>query len=208
MEFDLGQLVAATVLRFGTFPKDILNILIKRTNDFMTIKLVDGGLEKLDDLVIRNGDVISYNPKYCNCPSDYGIMTSKLEDIAGDYAKSFVSKVPYEEILLQLISLDGTLTFDNYQKYYLNKLQGLGLIKLENDSIKLTERGKLYIFMMDNSVKIAGLRKEVKAFRLRDNLLEDYLMTKEDILNYEFSFLEVLRYREFVFEYEHTKGRR
>lgn len=202
MEFDLGQLVAATVLRFGTFPKDILNILIKRSNDFMTIKLVDGGLEKLEDLIVRNADVITYNPKYCNNPSDYSKMVAKLEDIAGVYAKSFVNQIEYEEIFLRLVLLNNKLFFYNWQNYFLNKLQAQGLT-----SIAMTDKGKVRIFMLDNMAKIEGLRKEIKVFGLRDDLLEEYFLTKKDILNYEFLFLEILKYREFVFEYEQKKGR-
>lgn len=204
MKISLEQVIAGALLKFGKVDNFIIQFIVNKLQENLAVDYVVGRIEKLKTVVNENVE------GFC-LRTDEGaeFIFAKLQEIAGFYIIDFIDSLDLKELVMRKVEYTENyqlpLFLSHLEEEMIDNLHSEGYLATYSDdnTIVVTNKGAAYLFILSNESEINGLKQEIRAFDLRDDLLEEYFtykMCNGKLDNWE--KYECVRYREFTLWYE------
>lgn len=189
-----NQLVSGAILKFGKVDSIDVTLLMYGINKESFVVSDESELES--DYFVMADSSLMLDEGYTR-NANMMINNTLLERTQGDIVKRYLNNLNIEEFVLRKIKLLGVgcVTADDlinsFSIVQINILKGLykkGYIMnyVQKDSeygdyeaIKLTKRGELYLFLIDNKNDVEKFVRKLKANGYNALLVEAYLITQE-----------------------------
>lgn len=217
IKISYDELVVGLLLKFGSI--DVNDILVAM--DMMGIKnfvsVNDSGIGKYIKRNDKNRyvfDMDMVNICY-EMVEDFYVVVRYFQ---GDVVRKFLENVDIFEFVLRKIKVIGKVSlnkydvcFSEFQQYVINELKVKRFLtycyddKDEGKYTKITARGNLYLFMIDNKGLVNNFCNELRDMGYDDTLIDAFLIVKNldgDIDDIRKSILNVESFLEFCDFYE------
>lgn len=194
----IKQLVSGLLLKFNEFDSYDLGLLMYELSKNYEVDMKDFEIASLKDYIKVNDEVVSLNDKitFDTQINNYGIkLRRKLEVMQGRDVKGYLDNISTEEFVLRKIKYLNDVSVLETDEYLRlkdqNVLEGLFeygyLTTVWNDDvnednyqvIKLTQKAKLSLFIIDNIKEINRFKKELISLNYDYTLIDNYLMAQD-----------------------------
>lgn len=194
----IKQLVSGLLLKFNEFDSYDLGLLMYELSKNYEVDMKDFEIGSLKDYIKVNDEVVSLNDKitFDTQINNYGIkLRRKLEVMQGRDVKGYLDNISTEEFVLRKIKYLNDVSVLETDEYLRlkdqNVLEGLFeygyLTTVWNDDvnednyqiIKLTQKAKLSLFIIDNIKEINRFKKELISLNYDYTLIDNYLMAQD-----------------------------
>lgn len=217
IKISYDELVVGLLLKFGSIDVNDISVAM----DMMGIKnfasVNDSGIGKYIKRNDKNRyvfDMDMVNICY-EMVDDFYVVVRYFQ---GDVVRKFLENVDLFEFVLRKIKVIGKVSlnkydvsFSEFQQYVINELKVKRFLidcyddKDEGKYTKITARGNLYLFMIDNKGLVNNFCNELRDMGYDDTLIDAFLIVKNldgDIDNIRTSILNVESFLEFCDFYE------
>lgn len=186
------QFIAGALLKFGEVDSTDLTLLIDKFYDNVEFVCDDG----INDYFVLVGDKVKLNEEYVD--DNYLIGKHKLlEELQGITVKRHMRSLNISEFVLRKIKLlDSSCIvkneiknvfsdiqlhfFDNlYQREFIEDFIYTDEIFGNYKSIRITQRGKLALFLIDNCKDVDSFHKFLGASRYSKSFINNFLMMND-----------------------------
>ena len=186
------QLAALSFFRFGKLDGVDMTLLIKGTRDIVEVELRD----ETDDYFIMTDGMIMLEKSYIQ-RFNKNVDRELFDGIPGSAIQKYLDNIDIVEFVLRKIKLlypccvsEDELgnNFSSLQMRIMKKLYQEGYIMkyLQDDpvyddyqAVKLTKRGELYLFLVDNKIEIDKFRNLLDENGYNSVLVDSFLITQD-----------------------------
>lgn len=204
-----NQLIAGALLKFGKIDSADMTLLMYGIND--SLELVDNEFECLDEYFVMADGSIMLNNSYVE-KINKNINNNLLERMQGNAVKEYLDNLDMNVFVLRKIKLLGLgcvpkddiihcfsvkqihVIAELYNKGYIIDYWHEECIYDDYQAIKLTKRGELEIFLVDNQKEITKFSRLLKKHGYDILLIQSFLITQD----LEKSPLDILTIQKFM----------
>lgn len=211
MKISLEQVIAGALLKFGMVDDFVTQYIVERLQENLAINFVAEDISELKKFANKNWDCYTLR-------TDEGadFIFEKLKELAGSYVINLIDSLDLKKLVmrkkdnsdkLQIPFILSPLEEDVVETLHSEGYLSISVDDKSAETIKITDKGAAYLFMINNKDKIKGLKVELRAFGLNEYLLEEYFTNKK--INGKLEIwdpYESVRYREFMLWYEAIRG--
>lgn len=213
MKFNFEQLVAATLLKFGSIDGFSLLFLTKNAEEDINIQYQKTDLNDLIGLIESKNGILQLKEGYSlDTVRDGTTIIERLKTIAGLDVLTYLEMFDYKELILRKVELSSLGSkqkcfFNSFEDTWREKLHNEGYIaSYDDDGIEVEEitfRAQAYLYMIDNRSQVMEFSSALASVGVRTDLIESYLVRVLDVNNpnnYKLSFKDIIGYQKFLAE--------
>lgn len=185
-EVTLNELIAGALLKFGRVDSIDMILLMYLIKD--SVDIVNNSYNH--NYFFMSDGIIKLNEEYTKrlfIAVDNDMFLDRLQ---GNVVRNYLNDLDVSEFLLRKIKLLGSINVENYRHFFsssqislIDMLRDKGYVcdKIIDGSriIKITKKGELSLFLVDNHNEIDKFRKELQSNGYDDILLEAFLITQD-----------------------------
>lgn len=189
-----NQLTAGALLKFGKL--DSIDMTLLMGGIFNFAELIQNEYDYMNNyFMVVNGNILlneDYVRKYYQT-----VNTELLEKMQGSLVKEYMDNLEMREFVLRKIKLLGDsciISFNDVNKNFsipqMKTMNWLyqercimnchkNVMSCEEYTIKLTKRGELYLYLIDNKKEVEEFIKVLKEYGYSDLLLDAFLISQD-----------------------------